>query len=145
MSADRGVLCSERPHYGLLTCGVGRIETTQIGCLRQHVISLDLVKDCLLLSEHLKHDRHEEHEGQTAALPQELEGEVFDNLEDFVEEVDSLEAHVCVVLNQLLILSQAHTLRLLSFATFLCPREEEKTKLLDASFCGLATNCTLAS
>ena len=54
-----------------------------------------------MLSQHFKHDRHDEHEGEAATLPHEIECERAHNREELVHVVDTLKQHVVVVLDQL--------------------------------------------
>ena len=56
-----------------------------------------------MLSQHFKHDWHDEHEGEAAALPHKVECERAHNREELVHVIDTLEQHVVVVLDQLLL------------------------------------------
>ena len=75
----------------------------QICGLGQHIVSLDLVEDGLLLGENLEHDGHEEHEGEAASTPHDLECELLHDVEEHVALVDHFEEEERVVLNKLVL------------------------------------------
>ena len=90
-----GASLSERPYYRLSRSS--RIVAREVGSLRHHVISLNLVKDSLLLIKDLEESRHDEHEGDAGACPSHLKYKLLDDvvhekalIDEFVEEVVSL-------------------------------------------------------
>ena len=108
---------SERSYYRLSRSSW--IVARELRSLRHHVISLNLVKDGLLLIEDLKESWHDKHEGDAGACPGHLKYKLLDDVVHEKALVDELvEEVVSLILDQFLIFRNTSLLRLLFASHF---------------------------
>ena len=108
---------SERSYYRLSRSSW--IVARELRSLRHHVISLNLVKDGLLLIKDLKESRHDKQEGDAGACPSHLKYKLLDDVVHEKALVDELvEEVVSLILDQFLIFWNTSLLCLLFASHF---------------------------
>ena len=88
---------SERSNNGLVSSSSHWVE---ISSLSKHIIPLDFVEDGFLLSEHLKHNWHHEHECEAGSVPKQLECKFLDDVPDHVTLVDESVQEIGVIFDK---------------------------------------------